>query len=286
MGHNLFISWSGPLSRAIANIVHEWLPTVIQAADPFMSEKDIDAGARGLDEISTQLKDIQVGVMCLTASNQTSAWLNFEAGALSKMINKTYVIPLAFDIDKGQIKQPLGQFQAKQFTESDILQVVITINKAIGSPLKEERLKIAFGMAWSNLAQDIERLRSDHAQQTFVEEPRRTAEDMLEELIVATREQSTQLRTLELRPARTTVVDSQLTVTSTVLRHLGSVYGMDGPMSIKQLATMEDQLDEQDWRTIQTAPFLVWYLENYHEIRYQNRARQPPSSDDMDDVPF
>ncbi len=147
MAFNVFISWSGDVSRRIASILHEWLPTVIQMAEPFMSEKDIDAGARGLEEIADQLKCIQTGIICVTANNQEGSWLNFEAGALSKMIERTHVIPMTFDLEKGQIKNPLGQFQAKQFIEEDMLATVKTVNKALGSPLAETRLTTAFALA-------------------------------------------------------------------------------------------------------------------------------------------
>ena len=41
----VFLCWSGTRSKGIANALHEWLPRVIQALDPWISV-DIDKGAR------------------------------------------------------------------------------------------------------------------------------------------------------------------------------------------------------------------------------------------------
>lgn len=41
----VFLSWSGERSRLVATALHEWLPQVINAVEPFISS-NIDAGAR------------------------------------------------------------------------------------------------------------------------------------------------------------------------------------------------------------------------------------------------
>lgn len=41
----VFISWSGETSKKVALALKAWLPNVIQALDPWMSDKDIEKGA-------------------------------------------------------------------------------------------------------------------------------------------------------------------------------------------------------------------------------------------------
>lgn len=84
---NVFISWSGQRSKLAALALHRWLPSAIQAAKPWMSDKDIEKGTRGLHELSTALEGIRVGIVCLTPENLHSDWIHYEAGALSKSIN-------------------------------------------------------------------------------------------------------------------------------------------------------------------------------------------------------
>jgi hypothetical protein len=69
---NVFISWSGPRSRFLAEALRAWLPRVIQAAKPWMSDEDISAGSRWLAEIQSELSLSSLGIICVTPENQNS----------------------------------------------------------------------------------------------------------------------------------------------------------------------------------------------------------------------
>src|SRR5690349_13184449 len=88
-----FISWSGECSRAVASILRNWLPDVIHNVEPWMSVSDIAAGDRWGSQVQHMLKECRFGVICVTPDNLTAPWLMFEAGALSKAIQVTYVCP-------------------------------------------------------------------------------------------------------------------------------------------------------------------------------------------------
>ena len=79
----IFLSWSGPQSRAIAEALNDWLRRVIQAVKPFYSP-DIEKGAKWSNEIDAALEGTSFGIICLTPDNLNSPWIHFEAGALSK----------------------------------------------------------------------------------------------------------------------------------------------------------------------------------------------------------
>ena len=85
----VFICWSGSVSRRIAKSIHDWLPNIIQNVEPFMSTEDIEKGARWLSTVHTELQDCHFGMICLTPENLGSQWIHFEAGALSKFIDRS-----------------------------------------------------------------------------------------------------------------------------------------------------------------------------------------------------
>jgi hypothetical protein len=124
----VFISWSGEQSRQIALALHEWLPQALQAAKPYMSEKDNEAGGLWDYILSTELEVTDFGIVCLTPSNLESRWINFEAGALSKAVTKARVVPLLFRLKNADVGLPLSRFQMKPASREGILDTVRSIN--------------------------------------------------------------------------------------------------------------------------------------------------------------
>jgi hypothetical protein len=94
----VFISWSGEKSKKLAEILKKWLPGVIQAIRPFFTPDDIEKGARWNTEISKELEESSVGIICLTRANLQAPWLMFEAGALAKRIDRSRVVPMLFGV--------------------------------------------------------------------------------------------------------------------------------------------------------------------------------------------
>lgn len=177
---DIFISWSGKRSRAFAEALRDWLPMIINAARPFLSSSDIDKGARWSTEIATRLEKAKAGIICLTPSNMQSEWILFEAGALSKTLADTYVCTLLIDMKPTDVKGPLSQFQATTTSETDMLQLVKTLNSKLGeSAVQVSHLEKAFKLMWPDLGKQIENL----PKEAGAKAPGRSAEDMLEELL-------------------------------------------------------------------------------------------------------
>lgn len=154
----IFISWSGPSSRGVAEILRVWLPKVLQTVVPYVSSEDIDKGTRWSAEISSQLKDSNYGIICVTADNIAAPWLNFEAGALSKSVEESRVSPFLFGIDKNSVSWPLKQFQSTVYEHDDMLKLVASINNVCDKPLDKALLEETFETWWPKLQDKMDQL--------------------------------------------------------------------------------------------------------------------------------
>jgi TIR domain len=88
----VFISWSGVRSTAVAQTLHDWLPQVMNAVEPWMSSEDMRKGSLWRLTLAEELESTHVGVICLTPENLRAPWLLFEAGALSKRVFKKLAV--------------------------------------------------------------------------------------------------------------------------------------------------------------------------------------------------
>jgi hypothetical protein len=77
----MFISWSGERSKALALVLEEWFPMMLQNIKPFISD-NIEKGTKGLNTIAKELEETNYGVICLTKDNLDAKWIHYEAGAL------------------------------------------------------------------------------------------------------------------------------------------------------------------------------------------------------------
>lgn len=177
----VFISWSGELSREIGQVFRDWLPDVLQFVEPFFTPNDVEKGKRWATEIASHLGESKIGLVCLTAQNLEAPWLLFEAGAISKY-EDSHLCPMLFGIDDSQLKGPLAQFQATQYSRDEIYKFVIAINGAAGEKsLSQAKVSNAFDKWWPELDQKIVALLSRPIS-TTAPKPRPTT-DMVEEIL-------------------------------------------------------------------------------------------------------
>ena len=179
----LFLSWSGPRSKAVAETFAAWFAQVIQALDPWISS-DIDKGKRWREEIAVRLEDAKVGIVCLTSSNLTAPWILFEAGALSKL-KESYVCTFLLDHSSPtDIEPPLGEFQHTTFQKSEVLKLVRTINgivEACGErSLTDGNLSAVFETFWPQLEAELKKIKESREAEPIQRPERELLEEMLE----------------------------------------------------------------------------------------------------------
>lgn len=149
----VFLSWSGPKSQAVAVAFHDWLPYVIQNAKPFISTGDIDKGKRWSEVLAKELSEVAYGIICITQGNFKEPWINFEAGAISKAIDISYVSPFLYNVKPEQIQGPLQQFQFTVNRKDDVFNLVRSINNRLDPDLQlsYQVLNDEFEAWWPNL---------------------------------------------------------------------------------------------------------------------------------------
>ena len=194
----VFISWSGNTSLKVAQIFREWLPSVIQSIEPYVSSEDIDKGARWSTDIAKELEDSTFGILCVTRDNLEAPWLSFEAGALSKTMEKTFVTPFLFDIKRAEVKGPILQFQSTIFEKNDIEKMIKTLNRACGdASISDTRLEKSFEVWYPTLESELNKLKieGDLTNDKSEDENPAHSSEMLEEILELSRDNQKLLKT-------------------------------------------------------------------------------------------
>ncbi len=156
----IFISWSGETSHRVAHVLGDWLPYVIQAIKPFVSDRDIAKGERWSNVLAQELNEIEFGIICVTPYNIKAPWLYFESGALSKSIERSSVMPFLFKVDRSQLHGPLAQFQSTTFEKEDVFSLLLSINARLKpeDQLEQDHLRHQFDQWWPQIQQGLDNI--------------------------------------------------------------------------------------------------------------------------------
>lgn len=193
----VFISWSGKLSEEVAKVWHALLSELFDNVTPFMSEKDIEAGTRGLPAIATELHGSKFGIVVVTQQNLHSQWLNYEAGALSKDITNPdlRVAPTLVDFQsKADATGPISQFQATLLDHDGIGTILEQVAQSVGADSSVVTKR--FERAWDGEFNDrFEKAKAPYAQP--VAKSRRDDLEKIDEILTLVRANRDDKQTLE-----------------------------------------------------------------------------------------
>jgi hypothetical protein len=197
---DLFIGWSGEVAQQCALLLEGWIKQLNHTIHPFCSDTGIEKGELARARIAEQLRVSDSGIVCVTRENQTAPWLNFEAGALSKAVSDSRVMPFLIDLrEKELLSGPLKSFQATDSTDKEqVFRMVKTINGRCDSPVEAHNLRTHFDLYWGHLDAKLEKIRQLAPSRGT---PARETPDLLNELLRLVREQNTRIAALEGRLA-------------------------------------------------------------------------------------
>ncbi|MCK5768056.1 MAG: toll/interleukin-1 receptor domain-containing protein [Candidatus Atribacteria bacterium] len=178
----VFISWSKKDSRKFGEALRGWLPAVLQFVKPYFTPSDVEKGSRWNSEIAKELESSKMGIICVTRDNLHSDWILFEAGALSKSLEKSRVCPILFGIQNTDLTGPLKQFQTTEFNKNDFKKLVSVINANYGeNKLKSKVLDDVFEIWWPQLKTKVNTIFKELDQDDS--EPIRSERDLIEEIL-------------------------------------------------------------------------------------------------------
>ncbi|MEU4370251.1 toll/interleukin-1 receptor domain-containing protein [Micromonospora chersina] len=180
----VFISWSGEPSRSIASALHGWLGVVVQHVRPWMSDAEIESGTRWNDVIASNLESCDFGLVCVTRSNQSAPWLMFESGALAKRLDVARLVPLCIDLEPAEVVSPLQSFQSRKLDKDGMRRLVHELREMSEHPMPREPIDRLFEAMWPGLEEQVQLAANQH---NSAEGPRRSADDMLAELVTRIR---------------------------------------------------------------------------------------------------
>lgn len=103
----LFISWSGPLGKVIAESLKDHLLDLPGIIEPWISSENIESGAPFFEEIIRAASECKFAIGCITPGATQKPWVNFEFGLLYGRLNNFKIISFG-----EQRSGPLAHIQA------------------------------------------------------------------------------------------------------------------------------------------------------------------------------
>ena len=180
----VFLSWSGDRSKRVAEALRDWLPGALQAVEPWLSSRDAAVGKRWTSSLAKALEDAQVAIVCLTQENVRAEWLQFEAGAVSRLSEEVLLCLYALDAEATTIDGPLSQFQIVRADRDGTFRLLEALNQSARGPkIADKQLERAFNLWWPELSRPLEAIPVAPAAGTSLDDRLARAIELLEILV-------------------------------------------------------------------------------------------------------
>lgn len=225
----VFLSWSGPLSKAVAEVFHDWLPTIINAVEPWLSSESISKGVPWIDGIKGGLSESNgLGLFFLTKEALTSPWMLFEAGSVSALGHER-VCTVYVDVTPEGVSPPFSLFQGTKLDHDDVSRLMKQLNQLTPTPLAEKALDASFNRGWKELEEGLAKARITHGHAAKAKTP--STEDLLMGIRTAVSRIESRLGVIEsIQSTNTGALSSLYSSGAVGMENLG-LSGHRGPLS-------------------------------------------------------
>lgn len=162
----VFISWSGPRSKAIAEGLRPWLLDFFPGhLEVFLSTHDLHAGGVWTGQLFQALggNEVQFGILCVTPENLKAPWMLFEAGVLARnAMKEDRVVPYLFDMGAdATIGSPLSHLQQVKADYEGTLALVTSLNNSLANEQRRDEAgtKKQMDRQWRELKDVLDKAR-------------------------------------------------------------------------------------------------------------------------------
>lgn len=230
----VFISWSGKRSKELARLFVLYGKDLLTNVSFYFSSDEIKGGEKQRQNIESCLNNTNFGIVFLTSTNLSSKWIYFEAGAISRTLEKHRIIPLLYDIDIEKIGEPFSAYQGFKIDKESLLKVFIDINdfQENWNKIPEQTIKNNFNRLWKDFDFDLKKvneINEDEVHPEIRDASLLSQDDMLREILLSVRDKEYSDPTLELDSSE--LVDQEY-----ILNYLISDHKFNNVMKKEKLA--------------------------------------------------
>jgi tetratricopeptide (TPR) repeat protein len=195
----VFLSWSGKKSHYVAKLLKSLLEDLFGDFIRVWISDDMGAGRRWVTEIVQGLDKTQLGIICVTKSNQTTPWILYEAGAIAGRLTEGNICPFLIDLAPSDLSGPLSQFQAVQNNEAGLRKLVSSISMSVGLNNEAKgRIDRLLDALWQEFNQNLDKSPADEINPG----PEKSDVDILREILDTLRLQTRYLISLGSRSSQ------------------------------------------------------------------------------------
>lgn len=140
----IFICWSGN-NRSVAKAVKDCLDLIFDKHIEVKYSEQLTSGSLWVTKLFDMLDNVDYGLVCLNKENYNSPWMHFEAGAITKSLKKSHVVPMLFDLEADSFSGPFSSFQsidACKYEEDDahVIKLIKNINSMLGPNSQKQNI--------------------------------------------------------------------------------------------------------------------------------------------------
>lgn len=162
----VFLSFSGPTGKVIAEALKDWLPLVFDSILPYVAS-EMQSGTKWTSDVHEHLDKAILGISCVTRDSQEAPWLMFEAGYIAGrhgQAGKNHqmgLLPYVVGMESEEVRGPFSSlFHITIADRSGTLSLIKTINTHRSKPMGDRILEGRFDSSWEKLESDLKQIRT------------------------------------------------------------------------------------------------------------------------------